>query len=455
MTRQMVLVGFLQAQNCTNLPSSWRHPDSRVDSMSADYYQEIARILEAGKFHMAFFDDRLAMPDRYGNDHAHTVEYGIRCVKMDPLIVLTTMGMVTDKLGLGATCSTTYYEPFDVARRFATLDLMSGGRVGWNVVTSLNDGEALNMGRDSHPEHDSRYDKADEFMEVVLGHWDTWEDGALIMDKQNGRFADPAKVKRLDHKGPAFKSRGPFTVPRSQQGHPVIIQAGASGRGQRFAGRWGEVIFTAARNLQGAKDGYASVRNEAAKAGRDPDEMFLCNLTTPVCAATKAEAEDKMALINKLPLQIDALSLLAEALNYDFASKDLDEPLTTDELKSMQGILGIRDGVLKNSGKSNPSARDFVTFSGRGQVQDAMVGGPKEIADKLEEMFVERGCDGFVIAATYVPGSYADFVQHIVPELQRRGLFQKDYRGKTLRENLGLERPAAGAWKVQPRDAAE
>lgn len=455
MNRQMVLVGFLQAQNCTNLPSSWRHPDSRADSMSADYYQEIARILEAGKFHMAFFDDRLAMPDRYGNDHAHTVEYGIRCVKMDPLIVLTTMGLVTEKLGLGATCSTTYYEPFDVARRFATLDLMSGGRAGWNVVTSLNDGEALNMGRDSHPEHDSRYDKADEFMEVVLGHWDTWEDGALIMDKTSGRFADPTKVKRLDHKGPAFKSRGPFTVPRSDQGHPVIIQAGASGRGQRFAGRWGEVIFTAARNLTVAREGYASVRNEAAKAGRDPAQMFLCNLTTPVCAATKAEAEDKMAQINKLPLEIDALSLLAEALNYDFASKDLDAPLTTDELNSMQGILGIRDGVLKNSGKSNPSARDFVTFSGRGQVHDAMVGGPKEIADKLEEMFVERGCDGFVIAATYVPGSYADFVQHIVPELQRRGLFQKEYRGKTLRENLGLKRPAAGAWKVQPRDAAE
>ena len=455
MNRQMVLVGFLQAQNCTNLPSSWRHPDSRADSMSADYYQEIARILEAGKFHMAFFDDRLAMPDRYGNDHAHTVEYGIRCVKMDPLIVLTTMGLVTDKLGLGATCSTTYYEPFDVARRFATLDLMSGGRAGWNVVTSLNDGEALNMGRGSHPEHDSRYDKADEFMEVVLGHWDTWEDGALIMDKTSGRFADPSKVKRLDHKGAAFKSRGPFTVPRSDQGHPVIIQAGASGRGQRFAGRWGEVIFTAARNLAGAKEGYASVRNEAAKAGRDPDQMRLCNLTTPVCAATKAEAEDKMALINKLPLEIDALSLLAEALNYDFASKGIDEPLTTEELKSMQGILGIRDGVLKTSGKSNPSARDFVTFSGRGQVHDAMVGGPKEIADKLEEMFVERGCDGFVIAATYVPGSYADFVQHVVPELQRRGLFQKEYRGKTLRDNLGLKRPAAGAWKAQPRDAAE
>jgi FMN-dependent oxidoreductase (nitrilotriacetate monooxygenase family) len=449
------MVGFLQAQNCTNLPSSWRHPASRDDSMSADYYQEIARILEAGKFHMAFFDDRLAMPDRLGNDHAHTVEYGIRCVKMDPLIVLTTMGMVTEKLGLASTCSTTYFEPFDVARRFATLDLMSGGRAAWNVVTSVNDGEAQNMGKDQHLDHDPRYDRADEFMEVVLGHWDTWEDGALLVDKASGRFADPSKVKRLDHNGPFFKSRGPFTVPRSPQGHPVIVQAGASGRGQHFAGRWGEVIFTAARNLTNAKQGYAAIRSEAEKQGRNPDHMFLCNLITPIAGATKAEAEDKMALIEKLPLEIDALSLLAEALNFDFAAKDIDEPLTTEELQGMQGMLGMRDGVLKLSGKPNPSARDFVKFSGRGQTQDAIVGGPKEIADRLEEMFVERGCDGFVIAATYVPGSYADFVKHVVPELQRRGLFHKDYAGKTLRENLGLPRPAAGAWKTPAQAAAE
>ena len=455
MTRQMVMVGFLQAQNCTNLPSSWRHPDSRDDSMSADYYQQIARILESGRFHMAFFDDRLAMPDRYGNDHAHTVEYGIRCVKMDPIVVLTTMATVTDKLGLASTCSTTYYEPFDLARRFATLDLMSGGRAAWNVVTSVNDGEALNMGKDAHLEHDLRYDRADEFMEVVLGHWDSWEDGSLLIDKNSGRFADPAKVKRLDHKGQFFKSRGPFTVPRSPQGHPVIIQAGASGRGQRFAGRWGEVIFTAARNLTGAKQGYDAIRNEAAKAGRDPDQMFLCNLVTPVAGATKSEAEDKMAVIEKLPLEIDALSLLSEGLNFDFASKGVDEPLTTDELQGMQGMLGIRDGVLRTSGKTNPSARDFIAFSGRGQTADAIVGGPREIADRLEEMFVNRGCDGFVIAATYVTGSYADFVRHIVPELQRRGLFHSEYAGKTLRENLGLPRPAAGAWKTSPQIAAE
>ena len=282
MTRQMVMVGFLQAQNCTNLPSSWRHPQSRDDAHSADYYQEIARVLEAGKFHMAFFDDRLAMPDRYGNDHAHTVEYGIRATKMDPLIVLMTMSAVTTRLGLASTCSTTYFEPFDVARRFATLDLMTDGRAAWNVVTSVNDGEALNMGRQEHLAHDLRYDRADEFMEVVLGHWDTWDDGSILVDKKTGRYADPAKVKRLDHKGKFFTSRGPFTVPRSPQGHPVVIQAGASGRGQRFAGRWGEVIFAAARNTELAKEGYQAVKGEAARLGRDPDHMSICNILMPV-----------------------------------------------------------------------------------------------------------------------------------------------------------------------------
>ena len=454
MTRQMVMVGFLQAQNCTNLPSSWRHPESRDDSMSADYYQEIGRVLEAGKFHIAFFDDRLAMPDRYGNDHAHTVEYGIRCVKMDPVVCLTAMGMATEKLGLASTASTTYYEPFDVARRFQTLDVLTGGRAAWNVVTSVNDGEALNMGKDEHLAHDLRYDRADEFMEVVLGHWDAWDDGAVLVDKKTGRYADPSKVKRLDHKGKFFKSRGPFTVPRSAQGHPVVIQAGASGRGQRFAGRWGEVIFAAGRNTDIAKEGYDAVKGEAAKLGRNPDHIFICNMLTPVTGATKMEAEDRMALISKLPLEIDALSLLAEGVNFDFASKGMDEPLTTEELNSMQGILGIRDGVLRKSGIKNPTPRDFIVYSGRGQVEGATVGGPKEIADHMEEMFVNRGCDGFVVAATYVPGAYADFARHVIPELQRRGLYHKDYRGKTLRENLGLPVPPVGAWKLGAKAVA-
>jgi FMN-dependent oxidoreductase (nitrilotriacetate monooxygenase family) len=447
MTRQMVLVGFLQAQNCTNLPASWRHPEGRIDFTTPDYYQEIARILEAGKFHLAFFDDRLAMPDRYGDDYAAAVAHGIRCVKLDPIPVLMAMGAATERLGLGATGSTTYYEPFHMARLFASVDMMTKGRAAWNVVTSLNDGEALNMGRGAVMEHDLRYDRADEFMEVVLGHWDAWDDDALIVDKASGRFADPAKVRRLDHVGAFFRSRGPFTVPRTPQGHPVIIQAGQSGRGRRFAGRWGEVIFATATGLAHARESYAAIKGEAARAGRDPDAMALCLSVAAVCAETKAEAEDKMALIERLPLEIDALSLLSEGLNFDFASKQMDEPLTEAELAGFSGLLAIRDGVVRASGKANPTVRDFLRFNNRGGVAGSIVGGPKEVADRLEELFAAPACDGFVVGATHVPGAYLDFVRFVVPELQRRGLFHRDYAGATLRENLGLPRPIIGDWQ--------
>src|SRR4030095_9869319 len=195
----------------------------------------------------------------------------------------------------------------------------------------------------------------------------------------------------------------PSRGPPSPSGHPIIIQAAASGRGQRFPGRWGEVIFAAARNTELGKEGYQAVRDEAVRLGRDPDQISICNILIPVAGATRAEAEDKMATISKLPLEIDALSLLAEALNFDFASKGIDEPFTADELNGMQGMLGIRDVVLRRSGQANPSTRDFITYSGGGHVESPTVGGPKEIADAMEDMFANRGCDGFVVAATHVP----------------------------------------------------
>lgn len=442
--RQMTLVGFLQAQNCTNIASSWRHPKSRTDSWSPDYYRHIGRVLEAGKFHMAFFDDRLSMPDMYGRNHAHTVQHGIRCVKLDAATVLTVMGMATERLGLGATYSTTYYEPFHVARLFQTLDLMTKGRAAWNVVTSLNDGEAQNMGRDEALDHDLRYDRADEFMEVVLGHWDAWEDDAIVQDKASGLFAQPDKVHRLDYTGRFFRSRGPFTVPRSPQGHPVIIQAGSSGRGKRFGAQWGEVIFVVYPNVAAGQRDSTDFKAEVARCGRDPGHIVMTQLVNTVAAATKAEAEDKWAEIERLPLEIDALSLLSEALNFDFARKGMDEAFTDRELASMSGLQGIRDRVL--AVKKNPTVRDFIRISGRGRVHNPIVGGPKEVADQLEQWFVERACDGFVLSATHVPGAYEDFVAFVVPELQRRGLFRKDYAGSTLRQNLGLPVPTIAEW---------
>ena len=448
--RQMTMVAFLQAQNCTNLAMSWRHPLSRTDSWSPDYYRQIGRVLEEGKFHLGFFDDRLSMPDMYGRNHAHTVQHGIRCVKLDAVTVLTVMGMATQRLGLGATYSTSYYEPFHVARVFATLDLMSEGRAAWNVVTSLNDGEAQNMGRDEVVAHDERYDRADEFMEVVLGHWDSWEDGAIVQDKTTGLFAHPDKVHRLDYRGRHYRSRGPFTVPRSPQGRPVIIQAGQSGRGNRFGAQWGELIFVVYPSIEAGKRDYADFKADVAAGGRDPEHVKITQLVNTVSAATKSEAEDKWALIEKLPLEVDALSLLSEALNFDFATKGMDETFSDREMAQMSGLQAIRDRVVRVSGTRNPTVRDFIHFSGRGRVHNPVIGGPKEVADRLEQWFVERGCDGFVIPATHVPGAYEDFVRFVVPELQRRGLFRKDYAGTTLRENLGMPVPALGDWR-RPR----
>ena len=308
----------------------------------------------------------------------------------------------------------------------------------------MNDGEALNMGHDEHLEHDTRYDRADEFMEVVLGHWDAWDDDAIVIDKQTGLFAHPDKVRRLDHQGRWFRSRGPFTVPRSPQGHPVVIQAGQSGRGKQFSARWGELIFVSTHtSMEHGRQLYRELKDDVARQGRNPDHFFITPSAYVVCAETKAEAEDKMALIETLATDEDALSLLSEAMNFDFASKGLDEPFTDDELANVSGTQSMRDRVLRTSGITNPTPRDFVRYSHRARPNKPFVGGPKEVADGLEEWFTEPVADGFVLAATHVPGTYVDFVRHVVPELQRRGLYHKDYTGATLRENLGLPIPRA------------
>src|SRR5215831_14616660 len=405
--RNLVMVGFLQAQNCSNFAGSWRHPEARNDFASPDYYAHIGRVLEAGKFQLAFFDDRLGMPEFNGGHFAEAVANGIRCVKMDPIACL-----------------------------------MPRGRAAWNVVTSMNDVEARNMGLEHVDEHDARYDRADEFMQVVHGHWDTWAEDALIVDKRTGRFADPDKVCRLAHDGRHFRSRGPFTVPRSPQGHPVIIQAGQSGRGRRFAACWGELIFTSNPNLEPAKKAYAELKADAARQGRNPDHMKVATLCHPVVAATRAEAEDKFALIESLPLEVDSLMLLSENTNFDFGSKPLDEPFTEAELRRFSGTQSGRDRVLASLGGSRmPTPRDFIAITRRGKLPPPWVGGPNEVADTFEAWFEAPACDGFVVGAACVPGSYEDLIKFVIPELQRRGLFHKDYMGATLRENLGLPRP--------------
>jgi alkanesulfonate monooxygenase SsuD/methylene tetrahydromethanopterin reductase-like flavin-dependent oxidoreductase (luciferase family) len=234
-------------------------------------------------------------------------------------------------------------------------------------------------------------------------------------------------------------------VPRSAQGHPVIIQAGQSGRGKTFGARWGEVIFVVYPNIEVGRKDYADFNNAVARFGRDPEHVRVANLVNTVSAATKAEAEAKFAEIEKLATDVDALSLLSEALNFDFATKRIDEAFTDAELASMSGLQGIRDRVTRI--KKNPTVREFIDISRRGRMYNPIVGGPKEVADRLEEWFTAPACDGFVVSASHAPGAYEDFVTFVVPELQRRGLFRKDYSGVTLRENLGVPVPEVAAWR--------
>ncbi|MDR5784629.1 LLM class flavin-dependent oxidoreductase [Caballeronia sp. LZ065] len=446
--RQMALVAFLQAQNCSMYVGSWRNPASAMDFTSPEYYQRIARTLEEGKFDMAFFDDRLAMPDIYGDSFRETVAHGVRAVKMDPSAVLMAMAMATSRLGLGATYSTTYYEPYHVARLFATLDLMCKGRVAWNVVTSLNDSEAANFGRKGHLEHDLRYDRADEFMEVVMGHWDSWRDDCMILDRATDRFADPDKVQRIDHEGRFFSSRGPLTVPRSEQGHPVVLQAGQSGRGMQFAGRWAELIFTVYPSFEAGKKQYQTLRSAIANAGRDPDTVKIAPECKIIVAESESLAQEQREMVASTSRTIDSLTLLCEVLNVDFSKRPYELPFTDEELAAVSW-QSLRDRVIATSGKKNPSVRDFVEASGRGTVREGplFVGTPTQVADQMEAWF-DSACDGFVLSATKVPGSFDDITRMVVPELQRRGLFRKEYEHSTLRGNLGLPRPNAGDWRA-------
>lgn len=439
----MALIAFLQAQNCSNYVGSWRHPGSARDFLTPDYYARIARTLEDARFDLAFFDDRLAMPDIYGHSHDLAVKHGIRPVKLDPMSVLSVMMGVTGHLGLGTTYSTTYYEPFHVARLFATMDLMSRGRMAWNIVTSMNGSEAANFGRTEHLEHDLRYDRADEFLQIVTDLWRAWAPDAIELDKDSGVFADPGKVRRTTYDGKFFQVDGTFPVPPSPQGHPVLMQAGSSGRGMAFAGRWADLVFAMYAGAERGAAQYAALREAAARAGRDPDRVTVAPAVNVVVAETPELVEKKLELISGLARPEDSLALLCEVLNTDLSGRPYDEPFTDAELAAMSW-QGLRDRVIELSGKDNPSVRDFVTYSGRGEFprKGAFTGTPEQVADQMEHWF-ETCCDGFVIAASAVPGTYEDVARYVVPVLQRRGLVRTEYPGTTLRGHLGLPSPVS------------
>ena len=442
---KMILGAFLQAANCSNYAASWRHPASDPSFLTAGYYQEIARSLEAGKFHFGFIDDRLAMPSRYNDSVEDAVRRGIRAVKLDLVPVAMAMALATRRLGLSATYSTTYHAPFHIARLFSTIDHLTAGRAAWNVVTSLNDSEAQNFGVDAHEDHDTRYDQADEAMEIIAGLWDSWADDALILDKANGAFADPERVRRLDYEGRWRKSRGPLTVPRAPQGFPVIMQAGQSGRGREFAARWAEVVFAVFRDAAGGRAIRDDLQTRAERYGRDADMPKVVTAAYAIVGETESIAREKLAHIESLAHPSDTPVLLSELLNYDFGARAPRERMADADLDAISGSRGMAERA-RASGEARPTFGEFLAQSRRGTIWElpVFVGTPARIADEMADWFQRDACDGFMIAAPYLPGAYQDFVRMVVPELQRRGVYHADYRADTLRGNLGLKRPERG-----------
>jgi FMN-dependent oxidoreductase (nitrilotriacetate monooxygenase family) len=442
--RQMALVGFMQAGNATVYAGSWRHPATEHGFLKASYYEKLARTLEEGCFDLMFFDDRLAMPGIYGGSVAEAVRTGARPVKLDLSIVLGVAAAVTSRIGLGATYSTTYYSPFHVARTFATLDHLSGGRAAWNVVTSVNDSEAQNYGMTEVLAHDARYDRADEFLEATAGLWDSWDDDALVLDRATPLFADPTKVHELNHDGEWFKVRGPLTVPRCPQGRPVLLQAGSSGRGREFAARWAELIFTGDPGIDVARSHYKDQKDQIAARGRNPDMVKMLPMAYTVVGESKAHAEEREQLfLHDLVDPMASLTLLSELMNYDFSGLELDAPITDELIESVSGIRGLVQNIKAHIGGETVTLADLAGHRATLLQGPRFVGTGPEIANQMEEWFDGGACDGFVIAATHTPGAYEDVVRLVVPELQRRGVFRDRYTGTTLREHLGLERPAS------------
>lgn len=426
--------------------AAWRHPSVPADAgVNFAHFVGLAQLAQRGRFDFVFLADSLAMR---GTDMPALSRTAIRYVaQFEPLTLLSALAAVTDRIGLVASATTTYNEPYHIARKFASLDHISGGRAGWNLVTSQNEGEALNFGRDAHLGHDERYARAREFADVVKGLWDSWQDDAFLRDKRSGIFFDPAKLRVLNHRGRYFAVRGPLNVPRPPQGHPVLIQSGSSPAGRELAAATGDVVFAAHQTLEEAREFYADVKAKAEAHGRQPRDLKILVGVFPYVGRTRREAEEKRQRLQEAVDPIVGLSLLSGQLsNIDLSRYPLDGPLP--EVPASNAGQGRRQLLVDLAKREGLSIRELYlrVAGGRGHLE--VVGTPGDVADELEAWFRKRGADGFNIMAPYLPGGLEDFVDLVIPELQRRGLFRTEYAGQTLREHLGLPRPAA----ARPRD---
>jgi FMN-dependent oxidoreductase (nitrilotriacetate monooxygenase family) len=411
--------------------AGWRLPDAEAGAENFPLITRITQAAERAKFDLVFFADALNTGPK-----AHPSVM----VRLEPLTLLAALAAQTTHIGLAATASTTYSDPYNLARAFASIDHISGGRAAWNVVTGAFPEAAANFGHAAHPPHELRYAIANEFVRVAKGLWDSWEDGAVVMNKASGQFADISKMHELNHKGEYFSIKGPLNTSRPPQGYPVIIQAGASETGRDLAASIAEIVFAVQQDLTIAKNDAADLRARAEKAGRDPAHMKIMPGVCPIVGTSEADAKSKLAKLGEFSDAAAALRVLSERLGQDLSGYPLDGPVPTLPPSTiMQGHAVTLSALAK---KHNMTLRELRDYAASAMGHRLLLGTPEQIADGLEEWFVAGAADGFNIMPPWFPGAFDDFVDNVVPILRKRGLFRTEYSGRTLRDHLGVPRPS-------------
>ena len=418
--------------------AAWRHPGAHTQSgTNFAEIAEAAQLAERGKFDLFFLADSASVnlassPDAKGRMG--------KVVKFEPMTVLSALAAVTKNIGLVATSTTTFNEPYTLARQFASLDQISGGRSGWNLVTSNNEQDALNYSREAHLSHGDRYDRAIEFADVVNGLWDSWDEDAFIRDQDSGVFFDPAKMHVLNHKGKHFQVRGPLNVACSPQGRPVLVQAGASGTGRDVAARLAELVFTAATTFEQAKEFYADVQMRLPRFGRTKEQALVMPGFYPVVAPTASEAQEKYDFLQSLIQKPVGISILESTIGVHGLDKiPLDGPVP--EMADTNGPLSRQRLLLEQARRDKLTFWELCLANAGPRGHALSIGTPTQVADEMEHWFKDGAADGFNVMPAYLPGSLKDFVDGVIPELQRRGLFRTEYEATTLRANLGLPKP--------------
>lgn len=445
-SRTLSLGAFLMATG--HHVAAWRHPQVPADTLDFSVYRRVAQVAEAACFDALFVADSVAAAT------GAAASGMARSTGFEPLTLLSALAAGTERIGLVATATTSYNEPYHVARKFASLDHLSGGRAGWNLVTSDAAAEAANFGRDAHYGHAERYARAREFLQVVLGLWDSWEDDAFVRDKAAGRYYDPDKLHVLDHHGEHFSVRGPLNVARSPQGRPVLVQAGSSETGRALAAESAELVFTAQPSLAAARAFYADLKRRLAAHGRAEDALRVLPGAYVVVAASEAEAQEKHAQFQELVAPEVGIALLSRMLgNFDLSGYPHDAPLP--ELPPTETGQRSRQQLLTElAAGENLTLTQLGRRIAGGRGHYSLVGTPKRIADEMQAWFEEGAADGFNVLVPHLPGGIEDVAALLVPELQRRGLFRREYQGRTLREHLGLARPAhPAAASAHPKEA--